>query len=990
MVQAIDFAVRNSAGAVVHGTAGGGGANFIQIGSGEQVSLNLSQSSVLGYERRGGDLVVKLVDGNDVTLSGFYNTQPGHLNRLYISSGGEVTEVMLQNAGVDGPIVASYGPVDAWNKFSTVDDLRFESPDAYANAQIYSDEPAGMGAFAPGLLGAGGLGAAAIAAGLLGGAALLGGGGGKGDGDGTPGDDDDDNTPGDDDDDNTPGDDDDDNTPGDDDDDNTPGDDDDDNTPGDDDDDNTPGDDDDDNTPGDDDDDNTPGDDDDDNTPGDDDDDNTPGDDDDDNTPGDDDDDNTPGDDDDDDDDNGNDHAVPTVDNPNADYTLTTNTKDPKLTVTGTGEPGDKVVVVVGDKTQTTVINDKGTWGVVFEGKNFPKDGDYSADVTVTGGGKTWNLDGPDFLIDMTPPPVAATQGVQSVGDVENAAEYKDGVTIGGTSEAGATVKVEINGYSHSVKADAKGEWKVTFTTSELQDGERIYDAKITATDPLGNKTVINEKVVIDTLVNVAFDDTQMGDNVISGAEKAASAGITLTGTGEAGATITVTFEGKERTATVASNGTWSVNYGSGDFKAGTYDSTVTVSIKDAAGNTTSDSHVIKVDTQATGTITSYSTTDNVDDRILNNVEAQDGLTITGTVEAGSTVQVSFDGKTFHAATVTGTTWTVDIPANEIPSGEKLANVVVKLEDRYGNTETLNDTLQVDRVVRDFTVGKFAGDNVLNAEERDAGVTLSGKVEAGATVYVTLSSGATAQTVANSSGNWSVKFNTAQLPEMANGTIEASVYAKDVAGNFSSTTLIPIKVDTEAPDVANFVRFEKDVDGGMTSVRLDTSGDYSANSEDQYAFTRVNTDGSITKLTTDSANLGGDTLFEFTNGKVPDGSYLVVTAEDRAGNESSSLIVVDNKGAASAINLSNVGLSDFDFSQIDLREAAGAKLTLSAADLNKITGLGDELLIKGGADDYVTLTGFGSATVKTEGGYHIYTLGDTVLRIEDDINVNTI
>lgn len=61
MVKAIDFAVRTSAGKVVRGAvAGDGGSEFLQVGSGESVSLNISQSSVLGYERQGKDLVMKL------------------------------------------------------------------------------------------------------------------------------------------------------------------------------------------------------------------------------------------------------------------------------------------------------------------------------------------------------------------------------------------------------------------------------------------------------------------------------------------------------------------------------------------------------------------------------------------------------------------------------------------------------------------------------------------------------------------------------------------------------------------------------------------------------------------------------------------------------------------------------------------------------------------------------------------------------------------
>ena len=109
MVQAIEFAVRNSAGGIVRGTVGGEGSNFIQVGSGEQVSLNLARSSIVGYERQGSDLVVKLVDGGTVVLDGYYDVAPGSINRLYISADGGVTEVILQDGGADGVLFVPYG-----------------------------------------------------------------------------------------------------------------------------------------------------------------------------------------------------------------------------------------------------------------------------------------------------------------------------------------------------------------------------------------------------------------------------------------------------------------------------------------------------------------------------------------------------------------------------------------------------------------------------------------------------------------------------------------------------------------------------------------------------------------------------------------------------------------------------------------------------------------------------------------------------------------
>lgn len=165
MVMAIDFAVRDFAGGSQRGrVAGDGQGNFIQVASGDSVSLNLSQASIAAYEQQGGDLIVKLTDGRTIVLSNYFNEAAGDVNHLYLSSEGEITEVLVQE-GQDGALFANYGPVNGWDKWSPLDDMRFTQADSIADVAYVSDEPAGMAAFAPGLLGLGGLGA--IAAGLL-------------------------------------------------------------------------------------------------------------------------------------------------------------------------------------------------------------------------------------------------------------------------------------------------------------------------------------------------------------------------------------------------------------------------------------------------------------------------------------------------------------------------------------------------------------------------------------------------------------------------------------------------------------------------------------------------------------------------------------------------------------------------------------------------------------------------------------------------------
>lgn len=150
MAKAIQFVVRDSAGGTSRGAvAGDAGNNFIQMGSGDAVSLNLSRQSVASYARQGDDLVLTLIDGRTVVLDGYFTA--GTANQLYLSQNGEVIAVQLSNSA-DGGLYASYGAVEGWDKYSNLDALRFSEGDDVALAGGAVDEPAGMAMFAPGLV----------------------------------------------------------------------------------------------------------------------------------------------------------------------------------------------------------------------------------------------------------------------------------------------------------------------------------------------------------------------------------------------------------------------------------------------------------------------------------------------------------------------------------------------------------------------------------------------------------------------------------------------------------------------------------------------------------------------------------------------------------------------------------------------------------------------------------------------------------------------
>jgi large repetitive protein len=194
--------------------------------------------------------------------------------------------------------------------------------------------------------------------------------------------------------------------------------------------------------------------------------------------------------------------------------------------------------------------------------------------------------------------------------------------------------------------------------------------------------------------------------------------------------------------------------------------------------------------------------------------------------------------------------------------------------------------------------------------------------------------------------------------------------------------------DTVAPGAPDVISFERDFRPASSGVR----GVGVTTSDDDLTFFTVGTSGAATALAaTESTNVNnpGETNYSFGAARVPDGTYLVINTEDTAGNESSTLFIVNNT-SSSTVDLTRAGLQGFDFSTIDLTVAPQASLTITEAQIRSLTGADKTLTISGGADDTVTMTGAvdtgNNATVDGQ-TYSIYTLGNqgATLLVDDDI-----
>ncbi|WP_188351547.1 Ig-like domain-containing protein, partial [Staphylococcus chromogenes] len=418
-------------------------------------------------------------------------------------------------------------------------------------------------------------------------------------------------------------------------------------------------------------------------------------------------------------------------------------------TVTGSGEPGETVVVTFpnGDVVTGTVGED-GTWTVNVPPTETLEEGEVVTAVITDDNGNT-----------STPGNGTVTDTIAPDAPVVNNPQPNDG-TVTGTGEPGGTVTVTFpNGEVVTGTVEEDGTWTVDVPPTEtLEEGE-VVTAVIT--DDNGNTSTPGNGTVTDTIAPDApvVNNPQPNDG-------------TVTGTGEPGGTVTVTFpNGEVVTGTVEEDGTWTVDVP--PTVTLTEGDVITATVEDDNGN---------VSTPGNGTVTD---TIAPDAPVVNNPQPNDG-TVTGTGEPGGTVTVTFP----NGEVVTGTveedgTWTVDVPPTvTLTEGDVITATV---EDDNGNVSTPGNGTVTDTIAPDAPV-------VNNPQPNDGTVTGTG--EPGGTVTVTFPNGEVVTGTVEEDGTWTVDVPpTVTLTE--GDVITATV--EDDNGNVSTPGNGTV-TDTIAPD----------------------------------------------------------------------------------------------------------------------------------------------------------------------------------------------
>ena len=476
-----------------------------------------------------------------------------------------------------------------------------------------------------------------------------------------------------------------------------------------------------------------------------------------------------------------------------------------KVTLNGTAEANSTVQVFEGStQLGTATTNSSGAWTFTtatltigahnFTAKAMDAAGNNSAASAATSVtiGTTTQAPGAPTITSFSP-----DTGIVGDGITDPAV-----LTLTGKAVANSTVNVyDGANLLGTTTANGSGAW--SFVTVALPDGLH----KFTATDTVSgttsaasstlNVTIDTVAPVIPVIASISNDTGKMGDRITSDNT------LTLTGTAEANSTVTV-YDGAKLLGSAVANGSGAWSYTTEALVNGAHSLTATAS--DAAANTGAASTALSVtiDTVApvAPVIASFSTdSGTVGDHITNDST----LTLTGTAEANSTVNVYDSAKLLGSAVANGSgawTYTTAALANGAHSLSATAN------DAAGNagaaSAALSVTIDTTAPGAPGAPGKPAAPGIVSISTdtgavgdhitSDSTLTLTGTAVANSTVKVFDDAKVLGSATVDGGGHWS--YTTVAL---ADGTHNLTATDTNGGGTSAASNALSITVDTIAP-----------------------------------------------------------------------------------------------------------------------------------------------------------------------------------------------
>ena len=592
-------------------------------------------------------------------------------------------------------------------------------------------------------------------------------------------------------------------------------------------------------------------------------------------------------------------------------------------------EENQTVTVTFGGKTYTAKVDADGHWTATVPSADLAglKDGDASVQVSVTNAHGNSASAGREYSVDATAPTV--TIDTVAGDKVINGSEAAAGVAISGTTtaEAGQTVTVTLGGKSYTAQVQQGGVWSVNVPGSDLTAlADSGYTVQVSVSDAAGNPGSAGKTITLDTTPPTVSFNVVAGDDVINSVEHGQAQIVSGSATGaNVGDKVVITLGSHQYTTTVDASGNWSVGVPASVISALT-DGTVTLSatITDSAGNSSTQTHDVVVNTASVAlTVNTVS-----GDDVISAAEAGSSLVINGSsaqFASGTQVTVTLNGKTYTATIQSDGTWTTTVPAADVGALADGARyqVSVSAQDSAGNSASATHGISVDTTAPVVSIGTLSVDDMLNASEAQQPLTVHGSssAEAGQTVTVTLG-GKTYTALVGSDGTWTLDVPAADLAALSQGALTVTASVNDKAGNSGQTTHT-LTVDTVAPTVTISTVADDDIVNnaeqlagqtirGTTTAEQGQTVTVSFNGHSYQAT--VGADGSWSVFVPGRDFLG-----------LSDGEYTITASvSDRAGNPGSATHDVTLNGDVPTITINT-------FAQDDIVNAAehGTPLVVS-------------------------------------------------------------
>ena len=468
-----------------------------------------------------------------------------------------------------------------------------------------------------------------------------------------------------------------------------------------------------------------------------------------------------------------------------------------------------------------------------------------------------------------------------------------------------------------------------TATLTELQENE-AYSVKVAAntfTDAAGNQNNASNTFTFTY-------DTTPPSLTMTTATTQTTTKPTITGTTEAGCTVTVKYNNKVvGKPNVDDVGSFSFTSTTSYDNGGPYIFTVTST--DEAGNTDSKDVEITIDTSLPSLRITSATTQN-----------NSKPTITGTTDAGCTVTLMKDSDSLGSETTDSGDFSITSTTDY--SDGKHTFIVTSKNPDTDKTNSKEVQITIDTTAPTITITSATTQNNSNP-------TITGTTDAGCTVTLMKDGDSLGSTTAEDSGNFSITSSA----NLSDGDHTLTVTSKDTAGNTESKT-VQITIDTTKPTIQSTSLVNNNNNNMTVTFSEEVYNNNSENrdlTKDNFKFTLSG--GSATLDSSNPSNVSSTDNKTFTLGislsGTPDGTEQLTVEPvknsivDAAGNTASTtqsnnvVTLIDSKNPTIEISASNLGYDDYTNKDVDLIFTCSEALSNFSTDKITLTKYGNEI-----------------------------------------------